>query len=187
MCNPTLVVAGISAGLQYQQSVAQQKAQREAQIRQNEIARKNLENRRTQIQSQLIQKTKKNLKILEIKEKEGRNKKSQFLASDRGFTGNTYKFLVGNFEDSLGGVRNTVLGNIQFDADQFRNNYLNLNDVYNSQTTFVTNVDRGTSALVAGLDYSKSYLDYKNKQTALETNTPKYSYEDIINDEYNLS
>ena len=56
MCNPTLVVAGLSAGLQYQQSIQAQKAQRDAQIRQNEIAKKNLENRRTNLQAKLIQK-----------------------------------------------------------------------------------------------------------------------------------
>jgi len=187
MCNPTLVIAGISAGLQYQQSVAQQKAMRDAQLRQNEIAKKNLENKRAKLQADLIQKSKKNLKILSIKEKEARRKKSQFLASERGFTGNTYSYLVGNFEDSLGNVRNSVLGNIQFDANQFRNNYLGLNDVYNSQTTFVTNVDRGTSALSAGLNYASAYYDYKNKQGVAGTDVKEYSYDEIINDEYNLS
>ena len=58
MCNPTLVVSAVSAGLQYQQSIQAQKAQRDAQIRQNEIAKKNLENRRTNLQAKLIQKTK---------------------------------------------------------------------------------------------------------------------------------
>ena len=44
MCNPTtaLVVASVaSAGLQYEQAKAQQKAQYNAQKRQNELARKN--------------------------------------------------------------------------------------------------------------------------------------------------
>jgi len=187
MCNPTLVVAGLSAGLQYQQSIQAQKAQRDAQIRQNEIAKKNLENRRTNLQAKLIQKTKKNLKVIGLKEKEAKRKKAKFLASERGFTGNTYNFLLGNYDDRLGDIRSTVLGNINFDANQFRNDYLGLNTLYESQTSYVTNVDYGTTAAVAGLNYSKSYLDYKNKQTALETNTPQYSYEQIINDENNLS
>ena len=187
MCNPTLVVSAVSAGLQYQQSIQAQKAQRDAQIRQNEIAKKNLENRRTNLQAKLIQKTKKNLKVIGLKEKEAKRKKAKFLASERGFTGNTYNFLLGNYDDRLGDIRSTVLGNINFDANQFRNDYLGLNTIYESQTSYVTNVDYGTTAAVAGLNYSKSYLDYKNKQTALETNTPQYSYEQIINDENNLS
>ena len=45
MCNPTLVVAAASSALQYQQSVQAQKAQRDAALRQNEIANKNLQNK----------------------------------------------------------------------------------------------------------------------------------------------
>ena len=187
MCNPTLVVAGATAALQYQTSIQAQKAQRDAQIRQNEIAKKNLDNRRTNLQAKLIQKTKKNLKVIGLKEDEARRKKSTFLASERGFTGNTYNFLLSNYDDNLGDIRNTVLGNISFDANQFRNNYLGLNTLYESQTSYITNVDRGTTAAVAGLNYAKSYVDYKNKQTSLEVNTPKYSYEQIINDDNNLS
>ena len=179
MCNPTLVVSAVSAGLQYQQSIQAQKAQRDAQIRQNEIAKKNLENRRTNLQAKLIQKTKKNLKVIGLKEKEATRKKAKFLASERGFTGNTYNFLLGNYDDRLGNIRSTILGNINFDANAFRNDYLNLNTLYDSQTSYVTNVDYGTTGLVAGLNYSKSYLDYKNKQSVLETNTQKYSYEQL--------
>ena len=41
MCDPVTLVAVASAGLQYQTAKAQQKAQYEAQKRQNEIARAN--------------------------------------------------------------------------------------------------------------------------------------------------
>ena len=41
MCNPTLIVAGLSAGLQYQQSMNMQKIARERDIRQNQIAKNN--------------------------------------------------------------------------------------------------------------------------------------------------
>ena len=58
MCNPTLAVAAASTALQYQQSINAQKAQRDAQQRQNEIALKNLQNKRLAIQQNLIQKTK---------------------------------------------------------------------------------------------------------------------------------
>ena len=45
--------------------------------------------------------------------------------------------------------------------------------MYENQSTYVSNVDYGTTALVAGLNYSKSYLDYKNKLSANEVSTPK--------------
>ena len=183
MCSPTLVVSGISAGLQYQQSVDEQKSRRDAQIRQNEIALANLNNRRASLQTKITQKTKKNLKILGIKEREARRNKAEFKASDRGIGGNTYQFLVQNFDNNLADVSKTVLGNIEFDRQQFRRDYLNLNSVYDRQSTFVTNVDRRTPALAAGLSYSKSYFDYKNKIKANELNK-KYSFGDFNLEEY---
>jgi hypothetical protein len=184
MCNPTLAVAAASSALQYQQSVKQQKAERDAQIRQNEIALANLNNRRASLQTKITQKTKKNLKILGIKEREARRNKAEFKASDRGIGGNTYQFLVQNFDNNLADVSKTVLGNIEFDRQQFRRDYLNLNALYDSQSTYVTNVDRKTPALVAGLSYSKSYFDYKNKLAANEISKPKYGYEDFDFNEY---
>ena len=66
--------------------------------------------------------------------------------------------------------------------DNLRNNYSNLNTMYENQSTYVTNVDYGTTALVAGLNYTKSYLDYKNKLSKLmKLSTPKYSYEELVN------
>ena len=115
MCNPTLVVAGLSAGLQYQQSINAQKAQRDAALRQNEIANKNLENKQKNCTStKFNSKTKKNLKVLSIKEKKARANKAKFLASDRGFSGNTYQFLLNNFENNIGDIRSTIFGNIKF-------------------------------------------------------------------------
>mgnify|MGYP003114059951 FL=1 len=55
--------------------------------------------------------------------------------------------------------------------------------MYENQSTYVSNVDYGTTALVAGLNYSKSYLDYKNKLSANEVSTPQYSYEELVNTE----
>lgn len=179
MCNPTLVVAGLSAGLQYQQSINAQKAQRDAALRQNEIANKNLQNKRIALQQNLISKTKKNLKVLSIKEKKARANKAKFLASDRGFSGNTYQFLLNNFENNIGDIRSTIFGNIKFDAQQFQNNYSNLNTMYEGQTAYVPNVDYGTTALVSGLSFAKSYYDYNNKLAANDLKSPKYTYEDL--------
>ena len=186
MCNPTLAVAAASSALQYQQSINAQKAQRDAQQRQNELALKNLQNKRVALQQNLIQKTKKKLKVLSIREKQARSKKAKFLASDRGFSGNTYQFLLNNFENNIGDIRSTIFGNIQFDARQFQNNYSNLNTMYENQSTYVSNVDYGTTALVAGLNYTQSYLNYKNSTAKSGVDTPKYSYEDLTDAEYGL-
>ena len=179
MCNPQLVIAGISAGLQYRQSVQAQKAQRDAQIRQNEIARKNLENKRTTLQTNLISKTKKNLKKIGDVEKQYTKKRSTFLASDRGFTGNTYNSLLGNYYDYEGNLKTTLLGNIEQDTVNFRNDYLYANDVYDSQTTYITNVDRTTPAISAGLSFGNAYYGQKAKQDLNDLSQPTYTYEEV--------
>jgi len=186
MCNPTLVVAAASSAMQYQQSVQAQKAQRDAALRQNEIANKNLQNKRIALQQNLIRKTKKNLKVLSIKEKKARANKAKFLASDRGISrsSNTYQFLLNNFQNNIGDIRSSIFGNIKFDAQNFQTNYSNLNTMYESQTAFVPTVNRGASALAAGLNYAKAHVDYKNKLSANDLTSSKYSYEDLT--EYDM-
>lgn len=184
MCNPTLVVAGLSAGLQYQQSMAAQKAQRDAQIRQNEIAKRNLENRRTNQNLSLIKKTKSRLEKLKIKKDELRRRRSTFLASDTGFTGNTYEFLLGNYFDVEGQSVANTFGNIEADKFQYDLNYQYLNDVYDSQTTYVTSPDATTTGLAAGLKFAGSYYGYKAQQNANNVNNDPYSYDVTDADTY---
>ena len=69
MCNPTLAISALSAGLQYQQAITQQKYQEQAAKRQNEIALANLEYRRKSSSLKLRQSTEKNLaKLKEAEE-----------------------------------------------------------------------------------------------------------------------
>lgn len=184
MCNPTLVVAGLSAGLAYQQSMAAQKAQRDAQIRQNEIAKNNLENKRTNNALKLRKTNKSRLEKLKIKTDELRRRKSKFLASDTGYTGNTYEFLLGNYLDVEGQATATTFGNIENDKFQYNLNYSYLNDAYDAQTTFVTTPDARTTGLAAGLNFAGSYYNYKAQQNANNVNNDPYSYNVTDSDTY---
>ena len=78
MCNPTLIVAGASAVLQYQVANAQQKAIQDQQKRQNEIALQNRERRMVTKTTQLIEKTKSRLEKIGEAEKVARKKRSIF-------------------------------------------------------------------------------------------------------------
>ena len=53
--------------------------------------------------------------------------------------------------------------------------------MYENQSSYITNVDYGTTALVAGLNYTQSYLNYKNSTAKSGVDTPKYSYEELVN------
>lgn len=178
MCNPTLIVAAASAAFTYQQSVDAQKTQREAQIRQNQIALKNLENRRANQQTELIQKTTRNLQKIGKAETEYRRRRATFMSMDKGFTGNTYEGLLANYYDFEGQYRNAVLGNIETDKAQFRNDYLTGNNIYDSQTTYVTNVNYAGSAVNSGLQFATSYYNYKAQQELKEAINPRFTYDE---------
>jgi hypothetical protein len=179
MCNP-VAIAAASAVFTYQQSVEAQKTQRDAQIRQNEIAAKNLENRRANLQTELIQKTTRNIQKIGKAESEYKRRRASFRAMDKGFTGNTYEGLLANYYDFEGQYRNAVLGNIATDKAQFRNDYLTANNIYDSQTTYVTNVNYAGSAINSGLQFATSYYNYKSQQELKEAINPKYTYNENI-------
>ena len=177
MCNPALVVAGATAALSYQQNMQAQRAARDAQQRQNEIARKNLTNRRNQQKQKLAEKIKIRKEKLGKTVKELKRRKSGLLASDRGFTGNTFNFLLGNFEQAEAEVRNTTLGNITSDQLQTSLNLSYLNDAYDAQTTYVTQPDALTTGLASGLQFAGSYYNYKAQQNANNVSNDPYSYD----------
>ena len=72
MCNPTLAISALTAGMSYQQSITQQKYAEMQANRQNEIALANLEYRRKASSLKLRQSTEKNL--AKLKEAEQRKK-----------------------------------------------------------------------------------------------------------------
>jgi len=178
MCNPSLAIAAISAGVQYQQSVNAQKDARNLQIQQNIIAARDLDNRRANQQAKLIQQTTANLEKAGKAEKEFRRRRASFQAQDTGFTGNTYDTLLANYYDNEGGYRNAILGNIEQDVQQYKRDYKTANLIYESRTSYVTPVDRNFSALSAGLKFGGAYYDYKYKEEIKGAMNKRYGYEE---------
>ena len=118
MCNPTLAISALSAGMQYQQAITQQKYAEVQAKRQNEIALVNLEYRRKASSLKLRQSTEKNLAKMKEAEQLIRRKRATFKVA-KTFDGNTYNTLLANYYRSEGDYRNTVLGNIKKNKFQF--------------------------------------------------------------------
>ena len=112
MCNPTLAISALTAGMQYQQAMTQQKYAEMQAKRQNEIALANLEYRRKASSLKLRQSTEANLKKIKEAEELTRRKRATFKVA-KTFDGNTYNTLLANYYRSEGDYRNTVLGNIK--------------------------------------------------------------------------
>lgn len=177
MCNPALVVAGATAALSYQQNMQAQRAARDAQNRQNEIATRNLYNRRNQQKQKLNEKIKIRTEKLGKNIKKLKRDKSRLLAEDRGFGGNTFNFLLGNYEQTEAEMRNITMGNITSDQIQTNINMSYLNDAYDAQTTYVTQPDALTTGLSSGLQFAGSYYNYKAQQNANNVSNDPYSYD----------
>ena len=175
MCNPTLVVAGLTAGMQYQQSITQQKYAEMQAKRQNEIALANLEYRRKSSSLKLRQSTEKNLAKLKEAEELIRRKKSTVIAG-KTFTGNTYNTLLANYFRSEANYRNTVLGNIQKNKFQFDRTQEALTTQYDAQSTYVIAPDYMYTAGASALSFANDYYDYKAKKNANNVNNDYYDY-----------
>ena len=175
MCNPTLAVSALTAGLQYQQSITQQKYAEMQAKRQNEIALANLEYRRKASSLKLRQSTEKNLKKIEEAERLIRRKKSTVIAG-KTYTGNTYNTLLANYYRSEGNYRNTVLGNIQKNKFQFDQSQTALTTQYDAQSTYSIAPDFMYTAGASALAFANDYYDYKAKKNANNVNYDYYDY-----------
>ena len=178
MCNPTLIVAGASAVLQYQVANAQQKAIRDQQIRQNEIAMRNREQAIVSKTRGLIQRTKGRLEKIGEAEKISRRKRATFKVNRENITGNTYDFLLANYYDTEAGYRNRVLGNIESSKFQYLQDMKAVDLRYEGQSTYITPVDRKMNFLNSSLSFGKSYYDYKAKKNANDVNDERLTYYD---------
>ena len=175
MCNPTLAVAALSAGMQYQQSITQQKYAEMQAKRQNEIALANLEYRRKASSLKLRQSTEKNLAKIKEAEQLIRRRKAKVIAG-KTFTGNTYNTLLANYYRSEANYRNTVLGNIQKNKFQFDQTQTALTTQYDAQSTYSIAPDFLYTSGASSLAFAKDYYDYKAKKNANNVNRDYYSY-----------
>ena len=175
MCNPTLAISALTAGMQYQQSIALQKNEELKAKSLNEIALANLEYRRKASSLKLRQSTEKNLAKMAEAEKLIKRKKATVIAG-KTYTGNTYNTLLANYYRSEGNYRNTVLGNIQKNKFQFDQTQTALTTQYDDQSTYVIAPDYMYTAGASALSFANDYYDYKAKKNANNVNYDYYDY-----------
>ena len=175
MCNPTLAISALTAGMQYQQSIQQQKNAEMQANRQNEIALKNLEYNRKSSSLRLRQSTEKNLAKIKEAELLTRRRTATVIAN-KTFDGNTYNNLLANYYRSEGNYRNTVLGNIQKNKFQFNQTQTALTNQYDAQSTYVIAPDYMYTAGASALSFANDYYDYKAKKNANNVNYDYYDY-----------
>jgi type II secretory pathway pseudopilin PulG len=138
MCDPLTLVAVASAGLQYQTAKAQQKAQYEAQKRQNEIARQNAIRRYATEQLKIRQEIKKSkVKGFEasIRSKKAR---ARFIAGSEGLAmSGSQEALFRDYYRVQGNYNSALQENLQLNINQFERNLEAIQFGQKSQSTYV--------------------------------------------------
>lgn len=174
-----LIASVASAGMQYQSTVAQQKATQQAQQRQNDLAQRNAINRYAseglrirQIADQTAQKG------LEARKKT-RSAQAQFVAQagDAGglaMSGST-EALMKDFYRVEGNYTNSLTNNLGINVSQYRRNLEAIQFGQESQSTYVTPPNPELAFATGVLNVANTYygLEYDKQQRGLMTNREK--------------
>ena len=182
MCSPTiaLTVASVaSAGLQYQQGKAQQKAIQAQQIRQNNLAKKNAIARYASAQLKIRQELKKSAQADLKGTLKARKARATYLAgaSDAGglaISGST-NALLANYYRTEGNYRNAIRNNMNINISQFERNLEAIQFGQESQSTYVTPPNSKLLFATQALNVANTYysLQFQKQNAGLMTGDEK--------------
>ena len=183
MCvEPTtaLMIASVaSAGIQYQATNAQQKAQQQAQNRQNELARQNAIQRYAAEGLKIRQLTSQTAQKGFEADKKTRSAQSQYVAQagDAGglaMSGST-NALMADFYRTQGNYNASLTRNLQINESQFRRNLEAIQFGQESQSTYVTPPNPELNFATQALNVANTYytLEYNKEKAGLLTNAQK--------------
>ena len=183
MCiEPTtaLLIASVaSAGIQYQSTVAQQKAQQQAQQRQNDLARKNAISRYASEGLRIRQIAEQTAKKGFEANKKTKQAQSQFIASagDAGgvqLTGST-DALLKDFYRVQGNYDSSLTENFGINVAQYRQNLEAIQFGQESQSTYVTPPNPELAFATGVLNVANTYygLEAEKANRGLQTNAEK--------------
>ena len=177
-----LIASTASSAIQYQQGKQQQKAQYEAQKRQNEIARKNALQRYASAQLKIRQETKQaSAKGLEATLR-ARKARAQFISSagESGIalSGST-NALLADYYRTEGNYQSALATNMGMNITQFERNLEAIQFGQESQSTYVQPPNPELLFASSALNVANTYygLEAQKESLGLLTNKQKKSYQ----------
>jgi hypothetical protein len=190
MCvEPTtaLLIASVaSSGLQYQQQATQQKAQYEAQKRQNELAKSNAVRRYATEQLRIRQVVDQTAQ----KEFEGTLKSREARARFINVSGERGVGLIGSTEALLAdyyrteaNYKNSLNNNLNINVSQFERNLQAIQFGQESQSTYLTPPNPELTFATQALNVANTYygLEFEKQQRGLQSNRDKQKQSDSVN------
>ena len=176
MCDPLTLVAVASAGLQYQTAKAQQKANFEAQKRQNEIARQNAIRRyateQLKIRQVISQSAEKGFQA-SIK---GKKARARFIAGSEGLAlSGSQERLMADYYRTEGNFNSARQRNLGINIAQYERNLEAIQFGQQAQSTYVAPPNPALLFASASLDVANSYysLQAQKEMMGLQTNDQK--------------
>lgn len=174
-----MIMSVASAGMQYQQANATQKAQQAAQNRQNDLARQNAIQRGAAEGLKIRQLTSQNAQKGFEAGKKTKAAAAQFTAAagDAGglaMSGST-NALMADFYRTQGNYNASLTRNLQINESQYRRNLEAIQFGQESQSTYVTAPNPELNFATAALNVANTYygLEYDKQQKGLMTNKDK--------------
>ena len=184
MCDPVTLVAVASAGLQYQTAKAQQKAQYEAQKRQNEIARANAirryANEQLKIRQVIAQSSEKGFQA-SIKSKKAR---ARFIAGSEGLAlSGSQERLMADYYRTEGNFNSALQRNLGINIAQYERNLEAIQFGQQAQSTYVSPPNPALLFASASLNVANSYysLEAQKQLMGLQTGSDKKGQLDSLN------
>ena len=174
-----LIASVASAGIQYQATNAAQKAQQQAQIRQNELARKNAIQRYAAEGLKIRQLTSQSAQKGFEADKKTKSAQSQYVAQagDAGglaMSGST-NALMADFYRTQGNYNASLTQNLGINESQYRRNLEAIQFGQESQSTYVTPPNPELNFATQALNVANTYytLEYNKEKAGLLTNAQK--------------
>ena len=188
MCEPVtasqalLAVSAVSAGLQYQQGKQQQKAQYEAQKRQNEIARKNALQRYASEQLRIRQVVKQSQEKGLQATLKARKARAVFISStgESGVAlGGSIEGLLADYYRTQGNYVSALNRNLGINVSQYERNLEAIKFGQESQSTYVQPPNPELLFASSALNVANTYygLEAQKESLGLLTNKQKKSYQ----------
>jgi len=174
-----LIASVASAGIQYQATNAAQKAQQQAQNRQNELARQNAIQRYAAEGLKIRQLTSQTAQKGFEADKKTRSAQAQYVtqAGDAGglaMSGST-QGLMADFYRTQGNYNASLTQNLKLNESQFRRNLEAIQFGQESQSTYVTPPNPELNFATQALNVANTYytLEYNKEKAGLLTNAQK--------------
>ena len=188
MCEPVtasqalLAVSAVSAGLQYQQGKQQQKAQYEAQKRQNEIARKNALQRYASEQLRIRQVVQQNQEKGLQATLKARKARAVFISSagESGVAlGGSIEGLLADYYRTQGNYVSALNRNLGINVSQYERNLEAIQFGQESQSTYVQPPNPELLFASSALNVANTYygLEAQKESLGLLSNRQKKSYQ----------